>query len=91
MFIKVLKLAGPGYRSDDVFDLSNMQPYTLKDLILPFQALTQDVALYLPRTSDLRQLGDCVKGDKKITVVHYCVEGASKVSRIKEHLRILSF
>ena len=61
-----------------------MQPYTLMDLILPFQTLTQDVALYLPRTADLRQLSDLTKDDEKISVVHYCMEGASKVSRAEE-------
>ena len=72
-------LAGPGYRSDSVFDLSKMQPYNLMDLLDPLQHLTTNVVLYLPRTSDLRQLTKTVDNDQKITVVYYCMEGASKV------------
>ena len=58
-----------------------MQPYTLLDLLEPFQNAAQDVVLYLPRTSDMRQLADQTKGDRKTTVIHYCMEGASKVHR----------
>ncbi|KAI9873709.1 MAG: hypothetical protein M1830_010699 [Pleopsidium flavum] len=70
---------GPGYRSEYMFDLSTMQPHSLKDIYEPFSKLTRDVALYLPRTSDLRQLAKLVPDDKKVTVVHYCMEGASKL------------
>lgn len=76
---KVLTDVGPGYRSDSVFNLSNMQPYSLSDILQPFQRLTEDVALYLPRTSDLRQLAEFANIDQKVTVMHYCMEGASKV------------
>ncbi len=69
---------GPGYRSESVFDLDTMQPFSLKDLLDPFQSVTSDVVLYLPRTSDLRQIANQTK-DKKILVMHYCMEGASKV------------
>ena len=79
---KVLMDAGPGYRSDAVFDLSNMQPYSLSDILRPLQKLTRDVALYLPRTSDVRQLASFADDDRKMTVMHYCMEGASKVSLI---------
>lgn len=72
------KTQGPGYRTDKVFDLSKMQPYNLMDLITPFRALTMDVCLYLPRTSDLRQVASCNENEEKITVIHYCMEGASK-------------
>lgn len=73
---------GPGYRFDSVFDLSRMQPYSLNDLLNLFLSLTDDVILYLPRTSDLRQLAAWVqagKDEKAITVMHYCMDGASKV------------
>lgn len=76
-----LTVAGPGYRSDMVFDLSTMQPYTLSELLEPFQRLANDVALYLPRTSDMRQLANEATESGKTTVMHYCMEGASKVSR----------
>ena len=72
---------GPGYRSDSVFNLSSMQPYGLLDILRPFQQLTQEVIVYLPRTSDLRQLAKAADNGRNVTVVHYCMEGASKVSQ----------
>ena len=57
-----------------------MQPYTLLDLVKPFQDLANDVVLYLPRTSDMRQLAAQPSGSSKMVVMHYCMEGASKVS-----------
>lgn len=77
---------GPGYRLDSVFDLSKMQPYNLNDLLDLFLSLTDDAILYLPRTSDLRQLAARAQGgeDEKMTVMHYCMEGASKVCRPKK-------
>ena len=79
-FSMYLTDAGPGYRSDTVFDLTRMQPYTLLDLLKPLQKLANDVVLYLPRTSDMRQLAAQSKGSSKTMVMHYCMEGASKVS-----------
>ncbi|KAI4150497.1 MAG: hypothetical protein LQ340_004031 [Diploschistes diacapsis] len=70
---------GPGYRTDDIFDLSQMQPYNLSALIEPFQAFTKDVVLYLPRTSNLRQVARYSEDENRITIMHYCMEGASKV------------
>ena len=75
----LLTIAGPGYRSDRVFNLANMQPYTLTDLLAFFRESTKDVALYLPRSSDVRQLANESPGESKMTVMHYCIEGASKV------------
>ncbi|CAF9915176.1 MAG: hypothetical protein GOMPHAMPRED_000651 [Gomphillus americanus] len=69
---------GPGYRTDQVFDLSLMQPYNLMDLLLPLQTVTKEVVLYLPRTSDLRQFVRFERKGKKLPVIHYCMEGASK-------------
>ena len=77
--VRILIIAGPGYRSDAVFNLAKMQPYSLTDLLDLFHQVTRDVAIYLPRTSDVRQLASQMKQDKKITVMHYCMEGASKV------------
>ena len=73
------KFAGPGYRADTIFQLSRMEPYSLSDLIGPLRELTPEVALYLPRTSDLRQIAQKVEGEGNVTVMHYCMEGASKV------------
>ena len=74
-----LTCSGPGYRSDAVFDLSKMEPYNLRKLLVPFQHFSHDVVVYLPRTSDLRQLTRTTDEDQKTTIVHYCMEGASKV------------
>ncbi|CAM1506589.1 Fc.00g062300.m01.CDS01 [Cosmosporella sp. VM-42] len=67
---------GPGYRTDEVFDLYNMQPYNLGDLHGAYKRL--DHALFLPRTSDIRQIAKLAPPGRKIEVVQYCMEGASK-------------
>ncbi|KAF3055833.1 Trimethylguanosine synthase [Daldinia childiae] len=67
---------GPGYRTDEIFDLNTMEPYSLAQLHGAYR--TMDHALYLPRTSDLRQIAKLVPDGTKIEVVQYCVEGASK-------------
>ncbi|MCJ1486001.1 hypothetical protein MMC06_006177 [Schaereria dolodes] len=69
---------GPGYRSDAIFNLLSMEPYTLTNILRPFQQLTKEVALYLPRTSDLRQLAIVTGDNQETKVIHYCMEGASK-------------
>lgn len=80
-----LTAGGPGYRSDAVFDLLQMQPYSLIDLIMPLEQHVGNIALYLPRTSNLRQLAGQVKKGTKMTVTHYCMEGASKVDIMPNH------
>ena len=82
-------IIGPGYRTDSIFDLAKMQPYNLRDILLPFQKFTSSVALYLPRTSDLRQLIQAQEAERKLPVVHYCMEGASKVREISRCAREL--
>ncbi|KAK5629896.1 hypothetical protein RRF57_005611 [Xylaria bambusicola] len=67
---------GPGYRTDEIFDLATMEPYNLAALHEAYKIM--DHALYLPRTSDLRQIAKLVPEGAKIDVVQYCVEGASK-------------
>ncbi|KAI0136455.1 RNA cap guanine-N2 methyltransferase-domain-containing protein [Xylariales sp. AK1849] len=67
---------GPGYRTDDVFDLSTMEPYNLITMHEAYRRM--DHALYLPRTSDVRQIARLASEGTKIEVVQYCVEGASK-------------
>ncbi|KAI4200203.1 MAG: hypothetical protein LQ346_002437, partial [Caloplaca aetnensis] len=70
---------GPGYRTEPVFDLKTMQPYSLRQLLECFRQLTQDIVLFLPRTSDLNQLAREVDpSKKKVQAIHYCMEGASK-------------
>ena len=69
---------GPGYRSDKVFNLSTMEPYSLTTLYNEYALFTEHVVLYLPRTSNVKQLAKLVKDGEKATVMHYCMEGASK-------------
>ena len=55
-----------------------MQPYSIEKLYTAFSGLTKNVVLYLPRTSDLRQLAKQAKKDERLEVTHYCMHGASK-------------
>ena len=68
---------GVGYRdAGDVFDLATMEPYNLARLHEACRGYHH--ALYLPRTSDLRQIARLAPTGEKIEVVQYCMEGASK-------------
>ncbi|PBP24635.1 RNA cap guanine-N2 methyltransferase [Diplocarpon rosae] len=67
---------GPGYRDDEIFNLSRMQPYSLGQIHDVVR--TMDAALYLPRQSDVRQVARLAPEGKKIEVVQYCMMGASK-------------
>lgn len=67
---------GPGYSTDEVFDLSTMEPYNLGTMYEAYKAM--DHALFLPRTSDLRQIAQLVPDGTKMEVVQYCAQGASK-------------
>ncbi|PYI19929.1 RNA methylase family protein [Aspergillus japonicus CBS 114.51] len=69
---------GPGYRSDKVFNLRTMEPYSLAKLYTEYSLFTEHIALYLPRTSDVKQMAKVVKDGQNATVMHYCMEGASK-------------
>ena len=62
-----------------------MQPYNLDILLSNLQPASEDVILYLPRTSDIRQLALYAKQSVKLKVVHFCVEGASKANRPFQH------
>lgn len=67
---------GPGYTADTVFNLHTMAPYSIKQI---YEACkTMDTALYLPRNSDLRQIAKLAPDGKKVEVVQYCMQGASK-------------
>lgn len=67
---------GPGYTSEKIFNLSTMSPYSLKHIYTACMGM--QAALYLPRTSDLRQLAKVAPEGNKVEVVQYCVEGAAK-------------
>ncbi|KAL4997922.1 RNA cap guanine-N2 methyltransferase-domain-containing protein [Aspergillus recurvatus] len=69
---------GPGYRSESVFDLGTMEPYSLNTLYTEFSLFTRYVILYLPRTSDLNQIAAMVQDGGPAPVMHYCMRGASK-------------
>lgn len=70
--------SGPGYRSDEVFNLRTMEPYSLETLYKEYSVFTPHMALFLPRTSDVKQLAKFVPDGKKAMVMHYCMEGHSK-------------
>lgn len=55
-----------------------MQPYSIEKLHSEFSQFTTDLVLFLPRTSDLRQLAAIANSKPKSLVMHYCMEGASK-------------
>lgn len=59
-----------------------MEPYSFRYLYESFKKVTSDMILYLPRTSDLRQIAqtiDCSKNiNSKTEVVHYCTNGSSR-------------
>ncbi|KAF7949887.1 uncharacterized protein EAE97_003396 [Botrytis byssoidea] len=67
---------GPGYTSENIFDLRTMQPYSVQYIHEACKAM--DTALYLPRTSDLRQISALLPDGKKVELVQYCMKGASK-------------
>jgi trimethylguanosine synthase len=70
---------GVNYKDTEVFDLSTMQPYGLKQLYEGFTKFSKDVVLYLPRSSNLNQVAKYATDGDELQVMHYCVEGASKV------------
>ncbi|KAF7906235.1 hypothetical protein EAF00_000514 [Botryotinia globosa] len=67
---------GPGYTFENIFNLSTMQPYSVQ--YIHEACKTMDTALYLPRTSDIRQITALLPDGKKVELVQYCMEGASK-------------
>lgn len=67
---------GVGYNTERIFDLSKMSPYSLEQIHGACKGM--DSVLYLPRTSDLRQIAKLAPKGQKLDVVQYCMEGASK-------------
>lgn len=68
---------GVGYAEHEVFDLERMEPYNLTELRRACRPMGH--VLFLPRTSDIRQVADLVPdGGDKMQVVQYCMRGASK-------------
>ena len=73
-----LTRTGPGYKVNDIFDLNLMEPYSLCHLFGNFHSITDFIVLYLPRTSDLRQVAEHVWTGDCASVVHYCTKGQSR-------------
>jgi len=71
---------GPTYRDDPVFDLEQMLPYTVSYIVGRAREVCGNIALYLPRTSDLNQLAALIGDGEEMEVVHYCLGRRSKVS-----------
>ena len=70
---------GPEYTDSDVFDLHQMRPYGLQELWDTFKPISLDLAMYLPRNSDLEQIAQLAKEGETYDVVHYALWGSSKV------------
>lgn len=62
---------GPTYKEQDIFDL-DLMPYSFEYMYSRFAKVTKDMVLYLPRTSDLNQMADCLADEEKAQIVHYC-------------------
>ena len=72
---------GPDYTDVEVYDVNHaMEPYGLERLYYFFRKYTQDLALFLPRNSDLDQIAALAAAGEKFEIVHYALWGASKVS-----------
>ena len=69
---------GPSYKNEQIVNLDNMEPYSMRYIFDQFKKIAKNMVLYLPRTSDLRQIALCVERDGKAQVVHYCTSGASR-------------
>lgn len=69
---------GTNYGDTKIFDLATMEPYSLQHLSTALGKFNTDYVLYLPRTSDLRQVAKPATEGEKLKIVHYCMHGASK-------------
>jgi len=84
---------GPEYRADQIFDLERMEPYSGSQIIHAAEKITPNLALYIPRTSDLNQLAKLIPDGTTIRAIHYCAKQRSKaltayfgaLSAIEEH------
>ncbi len=56
-----------------------MEPYSVQHICAAFLKVSESLVLYLPRTSDLRQVAALVPDSQRINAVHYCIRKASKV------------
>lgn len=55
-----------------------MEPYSLQKLYDEYSAFSKHMVIFIPRTSDMRQIAKLVPDGEKGMVMHYCMEGASK-------------
>jgi trimethylguanosine synthase len=68
---------GPGYKGKDCFDLTLLQPISVKQLLESFFKISPNVCLFLPRNSDLSQLSEVTTElcgpDSKCRIIYvYC-------------------
>ena len=75
---QLIRTLGPSYKSEQIFNLDAMEPYSMRYIFDHFKQVTKNLALYLPRTSDLRQIAEYVDKEENAQVVHYCTTGASR-------------
>lgn len=71
--------SGTDYTTNNIFDLTKMEPYNLEKLYKSFTTYSNEVVLYLPRNSDLNQIARYGQDERKVEVAHYAIMGASKV------------
>ncbi|KAL7270102.1 putative diacylglycerol O-acyltransferase tgs1 [Rhizina undulata] len=69
---------GPSYKDSEVFDLEMMEPYSGSFIFEQASRVSHNLALYIPRTSDLNQVAKLVPDGQKIQVIHYCTKRKSK-------------
>ena len=78
IFLLLTAVAGPDYKNQSIYDLDQMQPYSLRHLYTEFAQLTSDMVFFLPRQSNLEQIAEFAAEENKAQVMQYCMEGASK-------------
>ncbi|UKZ77459.1 hypothetical protein TrVFT333_005180 [Trichoderma virens FT-333] len=66
----------PDLKVDLQSTMVTMQPYSLSQLHEAYKKM--DHLLFLPRTSDIRQIAKLAPKGEKLEVIQYCIEGASK-------------
>lgn len=72
---------GPGYTTEDVFDLTTMAPYSAQ--FIHQRCKLMDTALFVPRTSDVRQIARLCPEGAKIEVSLSLLLGMPLISRYR--------
>ncbi|RPB13281.1 S-adenosyl-L-methionine-dependent methyltransferase [Morchella conica CCBAS932] len=69
---------GPTYRNDEIFDLDTMEPYAGSYIMEQALNVSRNIALYIPRTSNLNQVAKMVPKGERVQAIHYCIQRRSK-------------